>query len=378
MIEYIEVREKSNREIIGIIDGAKSIIWHTVYYGVGDFEIYAIATKKHIEMLKKGNYITRPNNIEVGIIENISSSYDIDNGQMIIASGRFVKSILDRRHIFNLSGHTNRATILSGNVENAIRKVVSDNAINCAFDRNRNIDVLELGAVSGLSAIIVDENGNRAQKQVSFDNLLEYTEEVLFEYSYGAIVTLNDYTGKFVYTIYSGIDRSVDNTDGNEPVIFSQEYDNLSESKYSSDMSLKKTFALVGGTGEELDRFYSVVNGGETGIERREMWVDAQSISKTYMPDGSEEQAEYSDAEYDSMLKQDGRQKLNENSEQETFEAVINVGGGVWRLNEDYKVGDIVTFQDNALNIYGNVRIVEITEVQDEDGYEVTPVFEWH
>lgn len=44
MIEYVEVRSASTREIIGIIDNSKSIIWHDVYYGVGDFEIYAPCT----------------------------------------------------------------------------------------------------------------------------------------------------------------------------------------------------------------------------------------------------------------------------------------------------------------------------------------------
>lgn len=377
MIDYIEVRDKANREIIGIIDGAKSIIWHSTYYDVGDFEIYAIATEKHLQLLQKGNYITRPNDVEVGVIEKIGSTYDVDEGKMIVVSGRFAKSILDRRHIYNLTGHTNTATILRGNVETAIRKVVKDNIIDCQFNTNRNISFLKLGAVTGLDAVIVDENGNNAEKQVSFDNLLEYTEEVLREYSYGAIVTLNDNTGDFEYTVYSGADRSVDNIDGLSPVIFSQEYDNLTESEYSSDDQLWKTAVLIGGTGEELDRFYSIINGSKTGLDRREMWLDAQSISKTYKEEGSEEEREYTDTQYDQMLKQAGTQELAKNTQVETFEAEINVNGGMWRLNEDYTIGDIVTFQDNSLGVYGNVRIVELTEVQDDNGYTVTPVFEF-
>ena len=46
-IEYVEIRDES-RNIVGIIDTAQSIIWHSVYNGVGDFEIYAQATEKHI------------------------------------------------------------------------------------------------------------------------------------------------------------------------------------------------------------------------------------------------------------------------------------------------------------------------------------------
>ena len=41
-IEYVEIRN-TNAEVIGIIDAAQSIIWHSVYFGVGDFEIYTKA-----------------------------------------------------------------------------------------------------------------------------------------------------------------------------------------------------------------------------------------------------------------------------------------------------------------------------------------------
>lgn len=377
MIEYIEVRRKSDREIIGIIDSAKSIIWHSVYYGVGDFEIYAIASQKHVDLLKEGNWITRPNEIEVGIIEKIESSYDVNNGQMIIASGRFAKSILDRRHIYQLSGHTNKATVLSGRVESAMRALVANNLISCSFDTNRNVSFLELGALSNIPAIIVDESGNPAQKQVSYENLLEYTEEVLKEYQLGAIITLDNDTNKLQYSVYQGADRSADNTAGNEPVIFSKEYDNLTESQYSFDDSIKKTAALIGGAGEELDRFYSLVAGSETGIERREMWVDASSLNRTYKEEDEEEEHTYTDAEYTAMLNAQGKQELAEAITEEKFEASVNVNGGVWKLNEDYSIGDIVTIQDNALNKYANVRITELTEVQDENGYSITPVFDF-
>lgn len=377
MIEYVEVRRKSDREIIGLIDNAKSIIWHSTYYGVGDFEIYAVASTKHIQLLREGNWITRPNDIEVGIIEKVSSTYTIEEGTMIVASGRFAKSILDRRHIYRLSSHQNRATILSGKVESAVRALVANNAISCSFDNKRNIPFLELGALSNIPTIIVDEFGQAADKQVSYDNLLEYTEEVLKEYKIGAIITLDDSTNKLQYSCYIGADRSIENAEGNEPVIFSQEYDNLTDSEYSFDDSTKKTAALIGGEGEGLERFYSLVAGTETGFERRETWVDASSVSRTYKEEGSDVEKTYTVAQYTKLLNTLAKQELANATETQSFEATVNVNGGVWRLNDDYALGDIVTFQDNKLGKYANVRITEITEVQDENGYSIEPVFDF-
>lgn len=76
------------------------------------------------------------------------------------------------------------------------------------------------------------------------------------------------------------------------------------------------------------------------------------------------------------MLNAKGKQELTIAKATENFTADININGGQWRLNEDYWLGDIVTFQDNIINKYKNVRITEITEVQDENGYQVTPEFD--
>lgn len=375
MIEYVEIRAKADRELIGIIDDFQSVIWHSVYFGVGDFEIYTSATDKNLLLLAEGNYITRPDDIEVGIIEKIEIANDPQSGKMISATGRFAKSILDRRHIYNLSGTVNSPTILRGNVETNIRNIVRNNAISCAFDSRRNIPILALSPAAGLSAIIVDESGNAAEKQVSFQNLLEYTDEVLTEYGYASIITLDETTKKLLFSCYAGTDRSVDNVSGNDAVIFSPEFDNLVESTYTLDKATEKTAALIGGEGEGYDRFYSVIKGNTSGLDRRETWVDASSLSKTYKE--GETEKTYTDEEYKKLLDIQGKQTLLTLPKVETFSGVLdNDTLGVWRLNEDYALGDIVTVEDKDIGKYINVRITEITEVQDENGYACEASFE--
>ncbi|MGA4517423.1 siphovirus ReqiPepy6 Gp37-like family protein [Solibacillus silvestris] len=376
MIEYLQVRQKSDREVVGIIDNAKSVIWHSVYYGVGDFEIYAIASEKHLQLLQEDNYITRPDSDEIGIIESVVVEYNAQDGLMITASGRFAKSILDRRHIYNLSGNSNKATVLRGNVESAIRSLVANNLISCSFDTNRNISYFELGAIKNIPLIIVDEDGNPTQKQVSYQNLLEYTDKVLEEYKLGSLVSIDDSTNKLQFSVYQGADRSIDNAEGNDPIIFSQEYDNFSNSSYSHNKDTEKNAALIGGEGEGIQRFYSVIRGSKSGIDRREMWVDAASINRTYKDDQDVEHT-YTDEEYKAMLDANGKQQLAEAVAQESYEGSINTFGGTWKLNEDYFLGDVVTFQDNKLNKFVGVRIVEITEVQDENGFTIDPKFQF-
>lgn len=462
-IEYIETRG-SNREVNGIIDTAKSIIWHTVWFGVGDFEVYAPATEKHLNLLKVGCYVSRNNDENIGLIESVKITESIQDGKMITATGRFVKCLLDRRLIYQLSGKTNRATTVRGRVENAVRLLVLNNAINCSFDSRRNISILELGENKNILDVIVDESGEPAEKQTSYDNLLEYTDELLQEYGLSANVILNDETKKLQYIVKEGVDRSADNEAGLDPIIFSSDYDNLSDSEYLYDITNHKTVALIGGEGEDIERFYALLLptlAVSTDLNRKEVFVDASSLNKTMkaedlqnlfttgvfsgiyfkvngtiyatlvydndkdvslsslrekFPSGSVsgskfvvsgvtyatkvygdddnylltalgykatldkdgEQGDYelTDNRYTIMLKAQGTQTLKTLIKSEMFTGTINVSAGNYILNTDFALGDIVTVQDNDIGKFVNVRIVEVTEVQDENGYTVDAVYE--
>ena len=369
MIEYVEIRAAESREIIGIIDTAKSIIWRSCFYDTGDFEIYIPCTPETINLLVAGNYVTRPNDKNVGIIEAVDVTFNNDDGRMIIATGRMSKSILDRRIIYKISGNSVSPTILSGNVETAARSVVNANAINCEFDAARNIDALVLGAHSGSTKTIVDADGNAAQKQVTYNNLLSWIDDFLHEYEIGAFVGLND-SLKLEFKCFEGVDRSVDNTDGNDPVIFSQDFDNLLSSDYKYNEANYKNMALIGGEGEGTARFVSSLIPDLTGIERREVFVNASTSSKTYNDDQGHEQT-LSDSEYNMQLKSIGAQNLAGAQIEQSFDGTININNGVYKYKENFDLGDIVTVQDNAIGLYINTRIIEIIETQDENGYNI-------
>ena len=366
MIDYVEVRAAATREIIGIIDAAKSIIWRVSYYATGDFEIYAPCTPLNVGLLAAGNYITRPNEKHVGIIEHVEITFDIFDGRMIIASGRMAKAILERRIIYRFADiYSISPTILTGNVETAARSVVSDNAIACPFDLNRNIDALVLGSHSGSTKQI------SGSKQVTYSNLMTWTNEFLQEYEIGAYIGINANL-KLSFNCFEGIDRSVDNTAGNPPVIFSQEFDNLISSKYVYDETKLKTMALIGGEGEGIARFVAnVAKIAATGINRREFFINASSSSKKYKDEHGDEQT-LSDEDYNTQLQAIGKQQIAGAEILQTFDGVVNVNNGVYQYKRDFNLGDLVTIQDNEIGLYINTRILEVIETQDDNGYNIT------
>lgn len=279
MIDYVEIRN-TGLELLGLIDTAKSVIWETQYFGVGAFELYTEATPQALSMLKVGNFVTRVESEGVGIIEAVDITYTGGDGRMIAASGRLAKSILDRRLITYVNGNKGVATVFSGNVEARARGLVQDNAVACYKDKartvpypQRNISVLQLGDLAGLPA-------ETELRQISDEDLLTYTDEFLQQYGYGAKLIRKG--NKLAYTVYSGIDRSIGNAAGNEPVIFSEDFDNLTGSNYALDETARKSFALVGGEGEGNARFYVECNAGLSDLARREVFVDSSTAREVY------------------------------------------------------------------------------------------------
>lgn len=363
--EYIEIRN-AQLELLGIIDDANSMIWHSVYYGIGDFDIEIAKTKKALELLRRGNFVTRYDSDEIGIIESVETLTNEAQEKVLTASGRFAKVLLNRRLIYQLSGSQNKATVISGNVQTAVRGLVSNNAINCPFDSKRNISLIELGAAdSSINEIIVDEKGKAASKQVSYQNLQEYTDGLLQEYELGAKVIFAD-LGKLQYICYKGRDLSGD-------IIFGVDFDNLINiSKSENDTGLRTT-ALIGGAGEGLERFYSLIGGEAQGLDRREVFIDDSSIARTYKDEAETEQ-EYTAAVYKEMLDTDGAQKLADMKATQLFACALDLNNSPFIFGVDYNVGDVVMLSENELDIFTPVRILEITEVRDSGGYSVDGV----
>ncbi|MBP3573221.1 MAG: siphovirus ReqiPepy6 Gp37-like family protein [Prevotella sp.] len=368
MIEYLEIRD-ATRKLIGMLDIAKSVIWEVDYYGAGRFEIYTPLTGDALQMLQMGYFLTRPNEANAAIIEAIEYTDSAQDGAMSLISGRMAKSILDRRLVYRLNGNQINPVKISGNVATAVQSVVRAHAGQGA-NAARTMGVI-IGSNGGITQTITSKEGNDSTRQSSYNDLLTFTDSVLQEYACGALIRINE-QNQLIYDCFEGQDRSVGNTAGNTPVIFSQDFENLLTAEYTEDTTLVKNFALIGGEGEGLARFYTTFDqDGATGLARREVFVNAQSIPRKYKPEGSDEEQEYTASQYSQLLTGQAQTQLKELVITKTFRGEINLIHSPYKYGKDadFWLGDIVTVQDNALGLYANVRILKATEVQDESGY---------
>ena len=389
MIEYIECRNAS-RLLLGIIDDFSSVIWHTEYFGTGDFEIHTPYSAEHKSRLAIGNFITRPDSVQIGIIERLSITYTPEEGRMLTAAGRFCLCLLERRLCLKplVNYHAKTTTIASGTkTEVAVRQLVADHIINPSWAR-RKISFVALGTLKGLTAI-------SDERQSTYQNLLSFSQKVLqngkennISSPYGAYISFNRSDKKLYYNVYKGQDRSNSSNAisfGITPLIFSEDFDNLTSFEYTKDITNYKNDGVAGGEGEGATRFYSYLysdyNAARDGMKRFEIFFDESSISQTYQNEAGTDVA-YSNAQYSAILRNEGKALLKEYPVESVIIGDIDITNTGLKFaptpqdDGDFCVGDIILLKDKVINILIASRITSMTEVQDEEGYSAIASFD--
>lgn len=248
-------------KIIGIIDSYASLIWSKRYADIGDCELYLPATMEMIALLEKGHYLARLDDDMVCRIRKLNISTSAEEGNFITATGIDAKSLLDQRIIWGTA-------TCNGNIEEIVQNLVTDSCISPsnpdrAFLKANDEPLIALDTSSGLPAIV--------SEQVSYKPIGEKIREYCMAYNYGYRFRIDLSNRIMKFGMYAGADRR-------GSVIFSREYDNLVSTDYTDDETNMANTALIGGQGEGSERILDVYGGGY-GVDRYEMFVDANDVS---------------------------------------------------------------------------------------------------
>ena len=170
------------------------------------------------------------------------------------------------------------------------------------------------------------------------------------------------------FEVWAGLDRT-DDQEVNSPATFSNAFYNVKNVVYDRDASTVANFAYVAGEGEDADRVIVEVDARTDATqERREIFVDARDLQKTYK-DSSGTERTYSNAQYAALLRQRGLEKLDEYAQVEVVNSDIDASANLVYM-EDFDLGDLCTYQNQDVGIETVKRITEIQEVYE--GSKVT------
>lgn len=338
--------------VVDIVDSFQSVIWNIQFFGVSDFELQVAGNAKNIASLQVDKLLVR--DIDMGdneyhnvmMIESRELSYDIDYGWILTCRGSGIKKIVGRRIIWN-------QTNLNGSVEKGIRHVINSNIIN-PKTTSRKISNFVLDTLNGYT--------DTFDVQLLGENIADWLENVGQLYGIGWDVYIKD--NKYVFSLKKGTDRTF-NQNSVTPVIFSPEYDNLLSSTYTYEKNDYRNAALIGGEGSGTNQRTATI-GTATGLDRYETYIDGGSVSSNGEI--------ITEATYYKMLQDYGKEKIsNISTYVEKFEGEV-IANGMYILNEDYFLGDLVQIV-NENGISAVSRIIEIIYSEDANGTSLIPTF---
>ncbi|MDE7424989.1 MAG: siphovirus ReqiPepy6 Gp37-like family protein [Lachnospiraceae bacterium] len=339
-------------EQLGDISQYTSLIWPDNFNGYAIFELWAPITIDNAKLLKQGNVIWTGGE-NAAVIEIVKAIVDENGNKELDVKGRTLEKYLTDRIIWG-------AYTSKGYTSTIMYDLVDKNCIN-PDDLNRKIPWLENSEDAKVGKDV-------SQYQKTGGEVYEALVSLATDSDIGFSVLFDPRNKKLIFEVRAGIDRTYDNPDGNDPVVFSTDLEDILSSSYYSNDEDKKTTAMI--QGEDKGAARKTVFVGETeskGFNRRELYVDARDLqSEIYGENG--ETTVLTEEQYLSTLTQRGNEKLAECVITETFEAQIRQFGDVqYEFGKDYAKGDKVSVIDKQLGVQVSARITEVEEDFDSE-----------
>lgn len=364
---------------LGPIENFNSLIWTDRYSKCGDFEIYTTVDMKLFNVLGVDSYLMIPESDRYMIVEKVEIISNTSEGNKMCISGRSLESILDRRIIWHRTVIDEE--LEGGNtVENAIRKIITDNIIdppNLEYRRKIPNFIFRECATDISDLKLVGEYMG--------DSIYDVVCNICENYNLGFRITIErNSEGKacFVFQLYQGVNRSFDSADKQyNHVIFSPEMGNMVDCNFVKNKENYKNVCRVGGetTGDDEDDqvFGSWGSDKHDGISRRELYLSASELTKKVI-DNQGRKKKLSDSEYESMLDQRGHEELAEYKSALSIDGTMDVSklkyGNTLTVG-DFGLGDIIECEDLYSN-HAKARITEVIITKNSSGKTIYPTFE--
>lgn len=354
----------------------KSLIWTERFDEPGDFELYIPMDESLPQIYQMGYYLWCSDSDYTMVIENRKVEASPDGGDFYLITGRSTESILARRVVWDRTDFVEKDKV-EPNLQNGVKQLLNENLISPALDPRK------------IENFIFEESSDEAITKLTLiasylgEDLLNVISKLCKEEEIGFKVTLND-KNQFVFKLIAGADRTYNQTK-NPYVLFSPKRKNIVNTNYLESTKEYKNVALIVGETEtktdadgneyvvsRIDYEFSVLNDDQTyvftGLDRREVFVDATSL-KLEDDDGGIRTAE----EYQALLKKRGIDALIDSAITTAFDGEL-APGVMYEYGKDYYIGDLVQFED-LFGHEGIARVTEFIRSHDENGMTMYPTF---
>lgn len=365
---------------LGLIEMYSTITYTLKFVDVGSFELKCAINKQNVKLIQKNRFLWIEDEV-CGIIQYISSS--TDDGT-ITAKGKLAKEMLNWRWVYPCFVKTGEPAALA-------ESIVNIHCVNPSESKRKM-----RGLVIGNAGYVINKPHITYQK--TGDTVLTSVQNISTANNLGFEIYFNPRNvNPFKFVMLEGKDRTIGNKDGNKPVVFSRDFENIVSGSYEYNDDSFRNIALVAGetadgsNNENAARTFLVVDqaGSEnvSSFYRKELYVDARDLQSEYSEEAITKDDEGNDVtetvqkkmteqEYNATLSNRGFEKMGETLVEESYESQIRTDARtIYQFGKDYTYGDYVTVIDKSLGIMLNVQITEMQIVYDANGYDYIPTF---
>lgn len=327
-----------------IFDGFKSLQVSLNYYTFSTFQLDIGLTPANIRLfvpdtvlLMEGCYFY----VDNAVVDDESTA------EMKVTGNSLLGKSKDRIILRNYNRSVRPEQVLWDHINN---EVVNPN------DTKRKIQYLSLAKAPNLGNEVI-------QYQNSYGNVAEEMEALCTSYDFGIkeMAASLEKPGNRL-EIFKGRDLS-------DVVEFSDDYENLIKAGYQNNNYDESTTAYVYGEGEGAARKNVVVGNEKMGLQRKELYVDARDLQQ------KTDDGDLSDSQYKATLSNRGKSKLSERKRILTLNGEVPVTSKLFKLGEDYDLGDTVTIRSDLYNLKKESTITTIKKTYDNKGLFIEPVF---
>lgn len=303
--------------------------WNRRYYNVGDFSLQ-LPTDQYDENVV---YMTCDKREEIGIVSKRQSKIDEAGKAYVQISGYFYEIVMDDDIIYPAydGGQNNRV----------------DLEINRLVLTYKSGDfVIDAATEAGTPCDFHAEIGKSLMDQCYYILQLHQMSQRI------------RYRNKFVYNIWKGLDRTVNNQVHNNPIVFSPEYGNLKNPDIIMDESGYKNYAIVHCEFKDSD-IYEVVD----------LHQPNEKVRKTYVDMTLDSDEELTEQQVRLKMVEAGKTELN-NSCSSILNTSFDLLADTYEYMVDFDLGDLVTVKIGEV-FNANVRIIAINEIFNSDGHNI-------
>lgn len=355
----LEIFSIETRERLDLVRTYDFCQYEEVFNGFGKFTLTVPYTEKSLKYLTDKNFLLLDKEV-LGVIKYRGKI--TEEMSTVDIKGFLINHVLNYRSFL-------KTTSYSGKRVDVVRNMVNDLLIQNG-DPRRNIDFISLSTNVEFipdSDIISCQNTGKKLGDV----IQELLEPV--GYGYELIPNIEKYNeeadmltniSSLEFRVIKPKNRTIGNSDGNTPVVFSMEMNNLKRLLFEEDSTTACSVAIVAGEGQGQER--KLLEVGETensGIKRIELYVDARDLQSE-----GENRDVIPENQYMEMMRQRGEEYLEENKVFRSFDGTVIEGSMSYEYGKDFFKGDYVTIVDREMDLAIDAKITKVTKSSTKTG----------